>query len=52
MDLSLSRQALEFDKLYAYALLFILIISIVELVPMLVSYVYNLVIFKQKNKKN
>ncbi len=51
LDLSMARQALEFDKLYAYALLFILIISIFELIPLFVSYIYNLVIFKQKKEE-
>lgn len=51
LDLAMARQSLEFDKIYAYALLFILIISIFELIPIFVSYIYNLIVFNQKKEK-
>lgn len=47
-DIINSRVLLEFDKIYAYALLLILMVSLLELLPRLIAFVYKKIKYKEE----
>ena len=46
-----SRMLLEFDKIYAYGLLLIIMVSLFELLPKLIALVYNKIKYKKEEVK-